>query len=104
MSCSGEFAVTPDRKIGVVETMSKPKQTVTHLNPDNRSGLKGAWLQSVAFFRETYHEMKRIRWPGRKEVVNYTAAALLTCLAMGLLVWVFDTGVAKVMSLIGIGV
>lgn len=56
----------------------------------------------LAFSRETVQEMKRIRWPKQREVVNYTAAALVTCLVMGLLVWGFDIGVAKLMSLIGL--
>jgi preprotein translocase subunit SecE len=56
----------------------------------------------AAFFRETIHELKRVRWPRRKEVVNYTAAALITCLVMGLLVWVFDIGVHAAVGLLGI--
>lgn len=56
----------------------------------------------AAFFRETIHELKRVRWPHRKEVVNYTAAALITCLVMGLLVWVFDIGVHAAVGLLGI--
>jgi len=56
----------------------------------------------VTFFRESWVELKRVRWPGRKEVVNYTVASLLTTLVMGLLVWGFDLGVSKLMSLIGL--
>ena len=56
----------------------------------------------VAFFRESIHEIRRVRWPSQRELVNYTTAALLTCLAMGLLVWGFDLGVAKLMSFIGL--
>lgn len=56
----------------------------------------------VSFFRETILELKRVRWPGRREVVNYTTAALLTCVIMGLLIWGFDLGVAKLLSLIGL--
>ncbi len=43
-----------------------------------------------------------LRWPGRKEVINFTTAALLMCFVMGLLVWGFDVGVSKLMSLIGL--
>lgn len=56
----------------------------------------------VSFFRESIWELKRVQWPGRREVVNYTAAALITCILMGVLVWGFDVGVAKLMSLIGL--
>ncbi|MBX5436895.1 MAG: preprotein translocase subunit SecE [Alicyclobacillaceae bacterium] len=65
-------------------------------------GIRRAARDFTGFFRDTRHEMKRIRWPGRREVVNFTAAALLTCFAMALLVWVFDLGVSKLLSLIGL--
>lgn len=85
--------------------MSKPKQTVAQISPnDDGDGRENFFRRSGRFFRETIHELRRVQWPGRKEVVNYTIAALLTCLLMGLLVWVFDIGVAKIMSLLGLGV
>lgn len=56
----------------------------------------------IQFARETVWELKHVRWPKQKELVGYTTAVLITCLAMGLLVWAFDIGVAKLMSLIGL--
>lgn len=83
---------------------SKPKPTVVKNMsgsepPDNTVRQPN---RVIAFFRETIWELKRVRWPGRREVVNYTTAALITCVIMGGLVWVFDIGVAKVLSLIGL--
>ncbi|MDQ0190389.1 preprotein translocase subunit SecE [Alicyclobacillus cycloheptanicus] len=77
----------------VVRNLSDAKQNTGESN--RRSG-------PVAFIRETFWELKRVRWPRRKEVVNYTAAALIMCALMGVLVWAFDIGVAKVLSLIGL--
>ncbi|WP_229776356.1 preprotein translocase subunit SecE [Alicyclobacillus cellulosilyticus] len=56
----------------------------------------------IAFLRESVHEVKRVRWPRRREVVNYTAATLLVCFIMGLLVWAFDVAVYRCMQLIGL--
>ncbi|QQE78544.1 preprotein translocase subunit SecE [Alicyclobacillus sp. SO9] len=56
----------------------------------------------VTFTRETVQELKRVRWPKRNEVVSYTAAVLIVCFVMGLLVWLFDIGVARLMALIGL--
>ena len=74
--------------------MAKPRDTVLEPKP-RRTGL-------VAFFRESWIELRRVRWPNRKEVVNYTAATLITTVVMGLLVWGFDLGVSKLLSLIGL--
>jgi preprotein translocase subunit SecE len=56
----------------------------------------------AAFFREAIAELKRVRWPRRNEVVGYTVAALAACLAMGLLVWLFDILVGWTASRVGI--
>ena len=74
--------------------MEKSSETIEQ-SASRRSG-------PVAFFRETIHEIRRVRWPGRREVVNYTTASLLTCVVLGLLVWGIDVGVSKLMSLIGL--
>ena len=74
--------------------MAKPKETITNPQPQHTSPVK--------FFAETIRELKRVRWPGRREVINYTTGALLICLFMGLLVWGFDIGIAKLLSLIGL--
>jgi len=74
--------------------MAEPKDIV--IQPKRRTA------RVVSFFVETYRELRRVRWPGRREVVTYTAAALIMCSVMGLLVWGFDVGVSKLMSLIGL--
>lgn len=84
--------------------MEKTEPTVVEkLSDANKPERTGRSMNRVvSFFRETVWELKRVRWPGRREVINYTAAALITCIVMGGLVWAFDIGVAKLMSLIGL--
>lgn len=73
--------------------MAKPKPSDAAVQPERRTGF-------VQFFRETFRELKRVRWPSRREVVSYTSAALLICFVMALAVWGFDVGVSKLLSLI----
>lgn len=70
----------------------------THDNSEQKRRRAGA----AAFLRESVQELKRVRWPRRKEVATYTIAALLTCLVMGALVWAFDVGVHAAIGLLGI--
>ncbi|MDP9728487.1 preprotein translocase subunit SecE [Alicyclobacillus tolerans] len=74
--------------------MAKPDETTLEPREQSR-GL-------LAFFSDSWRELRKVRWPNRREVVNYTAAALITCLVLGLLVWGFDIGIAKLLSLIGV--
>ncbi|MCL6454748.1 MAG: preprotein translocase subunit SecE [Alicyclobacillus sp.] len=73
--------------------MAKPKPSDKVAQPARKTGL-------IQFLRESVRELKRVRWPNRREVTTYTAAALIVCFAMALLVWGFDLGVSKVLSLI----
>lgn len=63
---------------------------------------KGRRTGFFGFFAESFREMRRVRWPKRRDVVIYTAAALVVCAILGLLVWGFDIGVARLMALIGV--
>lgn len=84
--------------------MAKPNITQTSAEDGGGEDRVNVFRRSGQFLIETVHELKRVNWPGRKEVVNYTVAALLTCMVMGALVFGFDIGVSKIMSLLGIGV
>lgn len=75
--------------------MAKPKPNDTVARPERRTGV-------IQFFRESFRELKRVRWPSRREVTTYTAVALLVCFVMGALVWGFDIGVSKLLSLINV--
>lgn len=73
--------------------MAKPKPNEASSDAVRRVGV-------IQFFRESFRELKRVKWPNRREVTTYTTVALVVCFAMGLLVWLFDIGVSKLLSLI----
>ena len=55
------------------------------------------------YFREVVVEVSKSRWPGRKEMVNYTVAVIIICIVMFLLTYAFDLLVTEGFKLIGIG-
>lgn len=58
----------------------------------------------VHFFRDYKSEVKKIVWPGWKEVIKNTAIVLIICLIIGLFIWAVDFGLAKLLNLIlGVG-
>lgn len=75
--------------------MAKPSESIVEAKRKQRSGF-------FAFFAESGREIRRVRWPKRREIVVYTAAALVLSAVLGLLIWGFDIGVSKLMSLIGV--
>jgi preprotein translocase subunit SecE len=65
---------------------------------------KGAKLtipkRIVRFFRDYKSEVKKIVWPGYKEVIKNTVIVLIMCLIIGLLIWAVDFGLGQLVQLI----
>lgn len=56
-------------------------------------------LQRVGrFFRDYKSEVKKIVWPGWREVVKNTGIVLIMCALVGILIWGFDYGLGKLLE------
>ncbi len=54
----------------------------------------------VRFFRDYKSEVKKIVWPGIRDVVKNTLIVLIMCLIVGVLIWGFDFGLGKLLEAI----
>ena len=64
-------------------------------------GAKKTILKKVAlFFRDYKSEIKKIVWPGLKDVLKNTLIVLIMCLIVGVLIWALDFGLLKLLELI----
>lgn len=43
-------------------------------------------------------ELKKVIWPTKKELINYTAMVLIMCTIVSLIVWLIDSGLNIVLS------
>jgi len=55
-----------------------------------RESIGGWWSSSREFFTEVRNEMKRVTWPGRKEVYATTVVVILTSIFFGVYLWGVD--------------
>jgi len=53
-----------------------------------------------AYFKGVRAEMKKVIWPSKTELVNYTGVVILMSAIIGLVVWILDLGIHRVLSLI----
>ncbi|WP_232699780.1 preprotein translocase subunit SecE [Brevibacillus daliensis] len=53
-----------------------------------------------SFLKEVVAELKKVRWPNRKELVNYTIAVLLAVTFLALFMFVVDFGISELIGLI----
>ncbi len=52
------------------------------------------------FFRGVKSELKKVNWPTRKDLINYTMIVLVTCAIAAVGVWIADTIFGKTLQLI----
>ena len=45
-------------------------------------------------------ELKKVIWPTKKELINYTTVVIVMCAVVALVVWLIDSGLNKLLSLI----
>ena len=54
----------------------------------------------IAFFKDYKSEVKKIVWPGVKDVAKNTAIVLVMCLIIGAFIWLIDFGLGNLIDLI----
>ena len=54
----------------------------------------------IRFFRDYKSEVKKIVWPGFKDVIKNTVIVLIMCLLVGVLIWLVDFGLGQLLNLV----
>ena len=52
------------------------------------------------FFKNMYHELKKVSWPSKKELVNYSVVVFVFMIIMGVIIGVFDFAAGKLVDII----
>nr|WP_275444833.1 preprotein translocase subunit SecE [Paenibacillus sp. ACRRX] len=53
-----------------------------------------------SFFADSWGELKKVRWPNRKELTSYTIVVLSTVIFVTLYFWVLDIGISAIVEAI----
>nr|WP_225445942.1 preprotein translocase subunit SecE [Paenibacillus arenosi] len=53
-----------------------------------------------SFFSDSWGELKKVRWPNRKELTSYTIVVLSTVIFVTLYFWVLDIGISAIVEAI----
>ncbi len=64
-------------------------------NPSPAPGAKAARTPPRQFLREVLAELRKVAWPTRPEVINFTTVTIVMLLVMMAIVFVLDLGFAK---------
>lgn len=64
------------------------------------SRIGGGFRRSGEFFGDVWSELKKVRWPNRKELINYTSVVLFTVVLLAVFFFVIDLGISRLIDLI----
>lgn len=65
-----------------------------------RGEKKNLWQRTIQFLRDVRIETKKVIWPSREEVINYTIVVLITVTVITTFVLVLDFGLGRLLQLI----
>ena len=52
------------------------------------------------FFKNMWHELKKVSWPSKKDVFNYSLVVFAFMVVMGIIIGLIDTGSGALVDLI----
>lgn len=61
--------------------------------------IKRGFGSTFSFFAESWSELKKVRWPTRKEMISYTIVVLTTVTFVTLYFYVIDMGLSELIEL-----
>lgn len=62
------------------------------------TGIKRGFLSTGRYFKESWAELKKVRWPTPKELRNYTLIVLVTVLLMAIFFAIIDLGITALLE------
>ncbi|GIP19506.1 hypothetical protein J40TS1_51480 [Paenibacillus montaniterrae] len=62
--------------------------------------VKQGFSTTFSFFADSWAELKKVRWPSRKELTSYTLVVLVTVIAVTIYFWLLDIGISALVDLI----
>jgi len=64
------------------------------------SKMKQGFGSVVSFFADSWSELKKVRWPGRKEMTSYTLVVVFTVAFVTIYFALLDLGISEVLRLV----
>jgi len=66
-------------------------------------GIKNSFISIIVFIREGFKELKKVRWPDRKELTSYSIIVFFTVAFITVFFFVIDTLVSLILQIFGFG-
>lgn len=61
--------------------------------------MKQGFGSTFSFFTDSWSELKKVKWPGRKELTSYTIVVIATVTFVTVYFWLIDLGLSEILRL-----
>jgi preprotein translocase subunit SecE len=61
--------------------------------------MKQSFGSTFSFFADSWSELKKVKWPSRKELISYTLVVLTTVAFVTVYFYVLDLGISELVRL-----
>ncbi|HEX7056619.1 MAG TPA: preprotein translocase subunit SecE [Bacilli bacterium] len=61
------------------------------------TGVKRSFNSTISFFVDSWSELKKVRWPNRKELISYTIVVVLTVIFITVYFALLDLGFSSIL-------
>ena len=61
---------------------------------------KNLFLGIVKAFKNSYHELKKVTWPTKRELLTYTLVTIAFMVGMGIIIYLIDFGSGALVNLL----
>nr|WP_245247325.1 MULTISPECIES: preprotein translocase subunit SecE [unclassified Paenibacillus] len=62
--------------------------------------MKQGFGNTFSFFTDSWSELKKVKWPSRKELISYTLVVLFTVTLVTVYFYVLDLGISELLRLV----
>lgn len=80
-----------EQEVAVAKSKEKEKEK------PKKSGKPGLFTRMKNYLADVSSEMRRVVWPSREELRNYSVSVLIMLVVFGVAVWLVDTGIAAIL-------
>ncbi len=88
------------KKVAVAPTPKREVDKRAEKKKEEKRSIKDYVSMAVQFFREARVELKKVKWPTRKELLASTAMVILLVLIAALYLGVIDFGLIKIIRIV----
>lgn len=62
--------------------------------------VKQSFGSTFSFFSDSWAELKKVKWPSRKEMITYTLVVMGTVIFVTIYFYVLDLGISELLRLV----